>query len=91
MHDLVAVVSLRQPAVGGRGHGNEYPDRHDGYGNAAQSGDVDPGQAIPLHTAPWPKATFEDYSIVAEQLELAGNRVDWEAEKFSDEEVDACE
>jgi hypothetical protein len=38
-----------------------------------------------------PSSTFEDYVLITGELEEAKNRLDQEAEKFSDEEVDACE
>lgn len=36
-------------------------------------------------------STFEDYVIATEELEEAKNRLDDESDKFSDEEVDACD
>lgn len=38
-----------------------------------------------------PSSTFEDYVLVTGELEEAKHRVDMDAEKFSDEEVNACE
>lgn len=38
-----------------------------------------------------PSSTFEDYALVTGELEEAKDRLDLESEKFSDEEVDACE
>lgn len=35
--------------------------------------------------------TFEDYAVVTGELEEAMDRLNLESEKFSDEEVDACE
>ncbi|MCP1757812.1 hypothetical protein [Bradyrhizobium elkanii] len=36
-------------------------------------------------------STFEDYVLITGELEEAKDRLDLAAEKFSDEEVDACE
>ncbi|MCK1719321.1 MULTISPECIES: hypothetical protein [unclassified Bradyrhizobium] len=36
-------------------------------------------------------STFEDYVLVTWELEKAKNRLELDAEKFPDEEVDACE
>lgn len=36
-------------------------------------------------------STFEDYVLIIGELEAAKNRLELESEKFSDEEVDACE
>ncbi|MCK1421610.1 hypothetical protein IVB14_01505 [Bradyrhizobium sp. 180] len=36
-------------------------------------------------------STFEDYVLVTRELEKAKNRLELDAEKFPDEEVDACE
>lgn len=38
-----------------------------------------------------PSSTFEDYVLRIGELEGAKNRLELESEKFSDEEVDACE
>ncbi|MCS3765579.1 MULTISPECIES: hypothetical protein [Bradyrhizobium] len=36
-------------------------------------------------------STFEDYVLITGELEEAKNRLELDAEKFPDEEVDACE
>lgn len=46
-------------------------------------------QLIETHIGP--SSTFEDYVLIIGQLEGAKNRLELESEKFSDEEVDACE
>ena len=46
-------------------------------------------QLIEKHVGP--SSAFEDYVLMTGELEEAKNRLDQEAEKFSDEEVDACE
>lgn len=46
-------------------------------------------QLIETHIGP--SSTFEDYVLIIGELEGAKNRLELESEKFSDEEVDACE
>ncbi|MCK1710822.1 MULTISPECIES: hypothetical protein [unclassified Bradyrhizobium] len=36
-------------------------------------------------------STFEDYVLITGEMEEAKHRLDMEAEKFPDEEIDACE
>lgn len=44
-----------------------------------------------IETRIGPSSTFEDYVLIIGELEGAKNRLELESEKFSDEEVDACE
>ncbi|WFU52267.1 hypothetical protein QA639_21400 [Bradyrhizobium pachyrhizi] len=38
-----------------------------------------------------PSSSFEDYVLITEQLEEVKDRLDWETEKFSEDEVNSCE